>query len=70
MDARLQAEWLKVVRFARGVYRVEVRSSGARVASLAVSFRPGLTCELHLPRNVVSELGVLVGEDVTVRPVG
>ena len=69
VDERLEQDWAQVARFARGVLRVEVRGLSGKVVTLPVEFRPGLIRDVHLPRNVVAELNVTEGEDVTVRPV-
>jgi hypothetical protein len=69
VDERLERDWAKVARFARGVLRVEVSGLSGKVVTLPVEFRPGLIRDVHLPRSVVAELNVAEGEDVTVRPV-
>jgi len=69
VDERLEQDWAQVARFARGVLRVEVRGLSGKVVTLPVEFRPGLIRDVHLPRNVVAQLNVTEGEDVTVRPV-
>lgn len=69
LDSRLEDDWRKVLHFARGVRRVEVRQGPGRVAVLAAAFKPGLVREVHLPRNVFAELGLRDGEDVSVKPV-
>jgi uncharacterized protein DUF4388 len=70
MDDRLDGEWRRLQRFARGVQRVEVRSSGGRSVTLAVRFRGGVGRGVFLPRTAVTELQVKEGDDVQVRPVG
>lgn len=71
IDTRIEDEWKRLLRFGRGVLRVEVRGGAAgRAASLPASFRAGLIREVQLPRSVLSELGLREGEDVQVKPVG
>jgi Domain of unknown function (DUF4388) len=69
MDERFEQDWMKTVRFAHGVLRIEIRTLGGRLAVLPVTFRPGLFRDLQLPRSVLQDLGVREGEDVSVRPV-
>ncbi len=69
LDLRLEEEWRKLLRFGRGVHRVEVRSGPGRSATLAAAFRSGLIRDVHLPRGAFGELGLRDGEDVQVKPV-
>lgn len=69
LDGRFEEEWTKLVRFSRGVLRVEVRASAGKTAILGVAFRSGLLRDVHLPRGTIDELGVREGEEVSVRPV-
>jgi hypothetical protein len=69
IDPRLDEEWRRLLHFARGVRRVEVRSGPGRSAALPAVFKAGLVREVHLPRNVFTELGLREGEDVSVKPV-
>lgn len=71
IDTRIEEEWKRLLRYGRGVLKVEVRGGASgRAASLPASFRSGLIREVQLPRNVLSELGLREGEDVQVKPVG
>lgn len=69
LDERVEQEWLKLARFGDGILRIEVRSRTGRRQTLPVSFRQGLFRDVHLPRAVLTSLGVREGDDVTVRPV-
>jgi hypothetical protein len=69
MDVRIEDEWRKLARFGRGVLRVEVRSGNGRSTTLGATFKSGLMHDVHLPRNVLTELGLREGEDVQVKPV-
>ncbi|HET7291067.1 MAG TPA: DUF4388 domain-containing protein [Vicinamibacteria bacterium] len=69
MDARHDEDWRRLLRFGRGVLRVEVRASGGRSALVPASFKGGLVRDVQLPRSVLSELGVREGDDVLVKPV-
>lgn len=68
MDVRVEDEWRKIQRFGRGILRVEVRSGIGRVVALGASFKSGLLRDVHLPRNVIADLGLHEGEDVQVKP--
>jgi hypothetical protein len=70
MDARVEEEWRKLVRFGRGVLRVEVRSAAGRAVTLGAAFKSGLLRDVHLPRNVIADLGFKEGDDAQVKPVG
>jgi len=70
MDDRIEGEWRRLQRFARGVQRVEVRSAGGRSVQLPVRFRGSVGRGVFLPRTAVAELQVKEGDDVQVRPVG
>jgi hypothetical protein len=69
MDDRVDEEWRRVGRFAAGVLRVEVRAANGKTAPLGVTFRQGVFRDIHLPRNVVADLGLREGEEVSVRPI-
>ncbi len=69
IDAQVEADWRKLARFAHGVSRVELRTSAGRTAPLGVAFRAGLMRDVHLPRGVVSDLGLREGDEVTIRPI-
>jgi hypothetical protein len=69
LDERYQVEWKRLLRFGHGVLRVEVRTLNGRSAMLQVAFRPKLARDLHLPRNLLAELGAHDGEEAQVRPV-
>jgi hypothetical protein len=69
LDEHIDAEWRRVNRFSNGVLRVEIRTSGGRTVPLGVSFRAGLLRDVHLPRAVVSDLGLREGDEVTIRPI-
>jgi hypothetical protein len=68
VDVRYDGEWRKIVRFAEGVTRVEVRTLAGGVREVPVAFRPGLIRDIQLPRAVLTSLGLREGEDVFVRP--
>ena len=70
VDARLEEEWRKATRFVLGVLRVEVRASRDRTALLGATFRPGLLRAIVLPRASFAELGLMEGDEVSVRPAG
>lgn len=69
VDGRFDDDWRKVNRFANGVLRIEIRTPGGRAAPVGVTFRPGLVREIHLPRNLLSDLGLRDGDEVAVRPI-
>jgi hypothetical protein len=69
LEERLLDEWMKLPRFEHGVHRVEVRTATRKGAILLASFRPGVFRDVLLPRQVISDLGLQDGEDVSVRPV-
>jgi len=68
-DERLAQDWGRLMRFVRGVLRIEVRTLARRGTVLPVTFRSGLGRDVHLPRPAFAELGLREGEDVFVRPV-
>jgi uncharacterized protein DUF4388 len=70
LDARVEDDWRRLLRFGHGVLRVEVRANGGRAATVSASFKGGLVRDVHLPRSVLAELGVREGEEVLVKPVG
>jgi DNA-binding transcriptional ArsR family regulator len=70
IDDRVDGEWRRLHRFARGVHRVEVRSGTGRSVVLLASFRNGVGGAVQLPRAAATELQVKDGDDVEVRPVG
>ena len=70
VDAKLEEEWRKSMRFALGVLRIEVRAGRDRSTTLVVAFRPGLARGLGLPKATLAELGLKEGDEVTVRPSG
>jgi hypothetical protein len=67
LDTEIDVEWRRLVRFAGGIPRVEVKGGGSSLV-LPASFRIGLGREVHLPRSAVSELGLKEGDEVGVRP--
>ncbi len=71
VDERLDVDWRRIMRFASGVLRIEVRTlrSTRRVVPIGVAFRPGLARDIALPRNVVAELALRDGDEVGVRPI-
>ena len=69
LEERLLDEWMKHPRFEHGVHRVEVRIATRKGIVLLSTFRPGVFRDILLPRQVISDLGLQEGEDVTVRPV-
>ena len=69
VDERLQLDWSHLVRFPKGVARVEVRTFARRGTTLAVVYRAGLGRDVLLPKAAFAELGLRDGEDVFVRPV-
>jgi hypothetical protein len=69
MDARIEDEWRKSLRFADGVLNVEVRAGRDRRTTLGVTFRPALVRNLVLPRGILGLLQVKEGDEVSVRPV-
>jgi hypothetical protein len=69
VDERLDDEWRRALRFAAGVFRVEVRSLAGRTLVVPVSYKPGLIRDIHLQRATLAELAVVEGENVNVRPV-
>ncbi len=69
LDARLEAEWRRIQRFAQGVARIEVRTLKGRAHTFAVSFRTGLYKDVALPRQALAELGLSERDEVFVRPV-
>lgn len=70
VDAKLEQEWRRSMRFAEGVLRVEVRAGRDRSATLVVAFRPGLARHVALPKATLTELGIREGDEVSVRPTG
>lgn len=70
VDARLEAEWRRLIRFQSGIHRVELRTLGGKATQLAVHFRPGLIRDIHLPRTAIAALALDEGDDVSVRPIG
>ena len=70
LDDRLEAEWRRLLRFSRGIQKVEVRSSGGRAVALPPQFRSGVGRDVQLPRGAAGELQVKDGDDVDVRPIG
>jgi hypothetical protein len=70
VDARLETEWRRVLRFQSGVHRVELRTLGGKTLQLGVQFRTGLIRDIHLPRTALATLAVGEGDDVSVRPIG
>jgi hypothetical protein len=70
VDVRLDEEWRRAARFARGVERVKVRSLAGKSLILAVAFRPGLGRDICLSRTALVRLAVREGNDVGVRPAG
>jgi uncharacterized protein DUF4388 len=68
VDAKLEEEWRRSMRFSEGVLRVEVRAGRDRMAVLVVAFRPGLARQIGLPKATLAELGVREGDELTVRP--
>lgn len=70
IDERVEADWRRILRFAAGIHRVEVRSPVGKSATIAASFRAGLGGDVQLPRGFLSELGAREGDEVQVRPVG
>jgi hypothetical protein len=70
VDAKLEEEWRRSMRFVEGVLRVEVRAGRDRSAILVVAFRPGLGRGIGLPKATLAELGLKEGDDLSVRPAG
>ena len=70
VDAKLEEEWRRSMRFADGVLRVEIRAGRDRTTTLGVTFRPGLARTIGLPKATLAELGLKEGDDVSVRPAG
>ena len=68
VDAKLEEEWRRSMRFEDGVLRVEVRAGRDRSATLVVAFRPGLGRSIGLPKATLAELGLKEGDEVSVRP--
>ncbi len=69
LDERYEVEWKRMLRFGHGVLRVEIRTLNGRSGMVQVAFRPKLARDLHLPRNLLAELGAHDGEEAQVRPV-
>jgi hypothetical protein len=69
LDPQVEGEWKRLLRFSEGVSRVQVKG-GRGTAVLPATFRAGLGREIHLPRSVLSGLGLREGEEATVRPAG
>jgi hypothetical protein len=69
VDEGLLADWRKNLRFAHGVFRIEVRASSGGHVGVAVTFRSGLGRELVVPRPLLGELGAREGDEVFVRPI-
>ena len=70
VDERVEIEWRRMLRFAAGVNRVEIRNSGGKSLTAGAHFRGGIQLSVLLARGMFSELGVKEGEDVQVRPIG
>jgi hypothetical protein len=68
-DDGLLADWRRNLRFAHGVFRIEVRASSGGHVAVPVTFRSGLGRELVLPRPLLGELGAQEGDEVFVRPI-
>jgi len=68
VDERLRDEWTRTARFDAGVARVQVRTMTGRSAVVPTSFRSSLDRDIHLPKDVMDELGLREGDDVHVRP--
>jgi hypothetical protein len=69
VDEHYEAEWKRLLRFANGVHRVEVRTLNGRSASVPIAFRPKLARDLHLTRTLLAELAAHDGEEAQVRPI-
>ncbi len=69
MDVRVEEDWKRILRFASGVRRVDVRYGGKSTEVPSV-FRPGVHRDVVLPKTALSALGAREGEEVSVRPVG
>ncbi len=70
IDVRYDGEWRRLLPFAHGVTRVEIRTLAGRSASLGVSFKTGLYRDVLLPRPTLVELALREGDEVFVKPVG
>jgi DNA-binding transcriptional ArsR family regulator len=70
LDDRLDGEWRRLLRFSRGVLRVEVRSSIGRSVTLPAQFRSSVGSDVQLPRGAAGDLQVKDGDEVDVRPIG
>jgi len=69
LDEAIDAAWRRILRFANGVLRVEVRTPAGRAAPMSVTFRAGLQRDVQLSRTVISELGLREGDEVSIRPI-
>lgn len=70
LDERHEVEWMKLLRFASGVARVELRAASGRSVVLPAVFRTGVFRDVHVPKARLGEIGAREGEDVVVRPAG
>ena len=70
VDAKLEEEWRRSMRFTEGVLRVEIRAGRDRSTTLVVAFRPGLARNIGLPKATLAEIGLKEGDEVSVRPAG
>jgi hypothetical protein len=69
LDEAVDEDWRRIHRFASGVLRVEIRTPSGRTAPMSVVFRAGLMRDVQLSRNVVADLGLREGDEVTIRPI-
>jgi hypothetical protein len=69
VDERVEVEWRRLLRFAGGVSRVEIRSAAGKSLKAGAQFRGGIQLTVVLARGMFSELGMREGEDVQVRPI-
>jgi len=70
LDTRMEHDWRKILRFAQGVARVELRTLTGKHHTFNVQFRSGLYKDVQLTRQSLAELGLQEREEVFVRPVG
>jgi hypothetical protein len=68
VDVRYDGEWRRLLPFAQGVTRIEVRTLAGRSTGLAVTFKNGLYRDVLLPRPALVELSLREGDEVFVKP--